>query len=145
LIEPFYKELGQRIAEWRRRRALTQEEVGQLLSPPLKKATIARMEAGLQRVLTHSLAQIAEVLGVDEHDLLPGRGSRRLSEAKWRERVSARLHAIHGTVLDPPKGDGLTEEERKERRHRIEGELVQKLSLSPSKARNLARKLTRNR
>lgn len=145
MVEPFYKELGQRIAQWRKRRALTQEEVGKLLSPPLRKATIARMEAGLQRVLTHSLAQLADVLGVDEHDLLPGRGSRRLSEAKWRQRVSARLHSLQGALLRPPKGDGPTGQEQRERRRQLEDELARKLNLSPSKAKNLARRLTRNR
>jgi transcriptional regulator with XRE-family HTH domain len=145
MVEPFYKELGEKLIEWRKKRGLTQEEVGKLLSPPLKKATIARMEAGLQRVLSHTLAQLSELLGVDEHDLIPGRGSRRLSEGRWRERTAARLRSIHGAGLDPSKGKRLTNKEGKERRQQLEKELAEKLGLSPTKAKNLAGKLMRKR
>ena len=145
MVEPFYKELGKNLIEWRKKRGLTQEEVGKLLSPPLKKATIARMEAGLQRVLSHSLAQLANVLGVDEHDLIPGRGSRRLSEARWQERTATRLRSIHGAAVDTPSSKSVTETEGKERRRQLEMELAEKLGLSPTKARNLAGKLTRKR
>jgi transcriptional regulator with XRE-family HTH domain len=145
MVEPFYKKLGKNLIEWRKKRGLTQEEVGKLLSPPLKKATIARMEAGLQRVLSHSLAQLADVLGVDEHDLIPDRGSRRLSEARWQERTASRLRSIHGALVDPPKGKRGTEKEGRETRQRLEKELAEKLGLSPGKAKRLAGKLTRKR
>jgi transcriptional regulator with XRE-family HTH domain len=145
MVEPFYKELGKKIAEWRKKRGLTQEEVGKLLSPPMKKATIARMEAGLQRVLSHSLAQLADVLGVDAHDLLPGRRSRRLSEARWQERTASRLRLIYGAAMDQPKRERITEKEGKDSRIQLEKELAEKLGLSASKARNLAGKLTRKR
>jgi transcriptional regulator with XRE-family HTH domain len=143
MVELFYKELGKKLIEWRKKRGLTQEEVGRLLSPPLKKATIARMEAGLQRVLSHTLAQLSEVLGVDEHDLIPGRGSRRLSEARWRERTATRLRSIYVAAADRPKGKRVTNQESKERRLQLEKELAEKLGLSPTKAKNLAGKLTR--
>jgi hypothetical protein len=47
--------------------------------------------------------------------------------------------------LDLPEGGRLTEREGKERRRQLEKELAEKLGLSPSKAKNLAGKLTRKR
>lgn len=63
-IEPFYHTLGERIARRRAHKRLSQEDLGQLLNPPLSRASIAQIEMGRQRVLAHTLAQLAHHLSV---------------------------------------------------------------------------------
>ena len=70
ITEPFYGELGARVREWRVRRGLTQGELGTRLTPPVTRASIANLEVGKQRVLAHTLAQLAGVLGVAIDDLV---------------------------------------------------------------------------
>jgi DNA-binding XRE family transcriptional regulator len=69
-IEPFYVELGQRISEMRRLRGMSQEKVATALMPPATRASIANIESGKQRVLAHTLIQLAQVLQVGVSDLL---------------------------------------------------------------------------
>jgi transcriptional regulator with XRE-family HTH domain len=72
-IEPLYAELGRRIVDLRTKRAITQERLGALLTPPATRASIANIEAGKQRVLVHTLLQLAKALQVDVVELLNGR------------------------------------------------------------------------
>lgn len=69
-IEPFYKELGRRIQQARQQRGLSQERLGRLLRPATTRASIGNIEAGKQRVLVHTLVQIATVLEAGIDDLL---------------------------------------------------------------------------
>jgi len=69
-IEPFYSALGLRILEMRRMRALTQEKLATALDPPSTRASIANIESGKQRVLAHTLLQLAQILEVSVSDLL---------------------------------------------------------------------------
>jgi transcriptional regulator with XRE-family HTH domain len=71
-IEPFYSELGKRVLELRTRRGMTQERLGALLEPPATRASIANIEGGKQRVLVHTLLQLATALQVDADELLDG-------------------------------------------------------------------------
>jgi len=69
-IEPFYDELGRRISAIRHQRGMTQDRLGSLLIPPSTRASIANIENGKQRVLVHTLLQLAEALQVEVMELL---------------------------------------------------------------------------
>jgi transcriptional regulator with XRE-family HTH domain len=58
----------------RRRDALgmKQQEVGALLNPPMTRASIANIEAGKQRVLAHTLVELANILKVTVDELAHG-------------------------------------------------------------------------
>jgi len=70
-IEPFYRDVGQRIRDLRGRRGITQEQLGRLLSPPTTRVSVANIEGGNQRILVHTLVQLATALSVDVVDILP--------------------------------------------------------------------------
>jgi transcriptional regulator with XRE-family HTH domain len=70
-IEPFYEALGAKIQEWRGARKMTQAQLGLVLKPPSTRASIANIENGKQRVLVHTLVQLAKALEVEIHALLP--------------------------------------------------------------------------
>lgn len=71
-IEPFYAELGRRVLDLRTKRGLTQERLGLLLEPAATRASIANIEGGKQRVLAHTLVQLAKALQVEVPELLNG-------------------------------------------------------------------------
>ena len=50
---------------------MTQQALADALSPPATRASIANVEAGKQRVLAHTLVQLASALGTSVSDLLP--------------------------------------------------------------------------
>jgi transcriptional regulator with XRE-family HTH domain len=70
-VEAFYESLGRRVEEVRRKQALTQEQLGDRLSPKMTRAAISNMERGRQRVLVHVLVNLAQALNTDVADLLP--------------------------------------------------------------------------
>lgn len=70
-IEQFYRDLGQRVEQARRKLQLTQEQLATRLQPPLKRVTISNIETGKQRVLAHVLANLATVLEVEVGMLMP--------------------------------------------------------------------------
>jgi transcriptional regulator with XRE-family HTH domain len=67
----FYVTLGQRIRERREAASLTQAQLGGQLDPPVTRASIANVEAGKQRLLAHSLVQMAQLLRVPLEELVP--------------------------------------------------------------------------
>lgn len=69
-IEAFYTELGRRIQHFRTQRSLTQEQLGRALKPQVTRASIANLETGKQRVLAHTLVQLAQALEVPLQDLV---------------------------------------------------------------------------
>jgi transcriptional regulator with XRE-family HTH domain len=69
-IEPFYNVLGLRILEMRRMRGLTQDKLAASLNPPSTRASIANIESGKQRVLAHTLIQLAQALQISVSELL---------------------------------------------------------------------------
>jgi transcriptional regulator with XRE-family HTH domain len=70
-IEPFYAEVGRRIRDHRNKAGMTQEDLGRLLSPPMTRVSVANFEGGHQRVLSHTLVQLAAALNVEVTDILP--------------------------------------------------------------------------
>jgi len=92
ITEPFYGELGARVREWRVRRGLTQGELGTRLAPPVTRASIANLEVGKQRVLAHTLAQLAGVLGVAIDDLVPAAPDDTTDWAALEQEIARALH-----------------------------------------------------
>jgi transcriptional regulator with XRE-family HTH domain len=70
-IEPFYEDLGSKIQQAREHRKMTQAQLGLSLKPPSTRASIANIENGKQRVLVHTLAQLADSLSVKVQMLIP--------------------------------------------------------------------------
>ena len=74
-IEEIYPLIGMRIQQLRARRQFTQEQLGARLQPPVTRASIANIETGKQRLLVHTLLQVAHTLDVPVEELLPGQSS----------------------------------------------------------------------
>ena len=71
--EVIYPEIGRRLLEARKGR-FTQEQLADALAQrgvQLKRASIANIEKGKQRIMLHILFEIAEILGVEVSSLLP--------------------------------------------------------------------------
>lgn len=69
-IEPFYFEAGRRIQALRVKLGMTQEQLGRQLDPPVTRASIANFETGKQRILAHTLVQLADVFDIPITELL---------------------------------------------------------------------------
>lgn len=87
--EGFYLRLGQRIQDLRKQRRLTQEQLGVRLVPQVTRASIANIESGKQRVLAHTLVQVAEALEVSIVALV--REEPEVVEPAVRQQVEAQL------------------------------------------------------
>jgi transcriptional regulator with XRE-family HTH domain len=70
-VEPFYRAFGEQIRRVREGSKLSQAELAEQLLPPVTRASVANMENAKQRVLVHTLIDIARVLRVDVAELLP--------------------------------------------------------------------------
>ena len=53
---------------------MSQEQLGALLRPELKRGTISAIESARQRVMAHLIAQLSEVFDVDPNLFFPKRG-----------------------------------------------------------------------
>jgi len=91
-IESVYRQLGARVRAGRRDRGLTQDDVAARLSPPVTRASIANLELGQQRVLVHTLVQLAHILDVPAAELLSGPVD---EPASWRAVEDALQAALH--------------------------------------------------
>jgi transcriptional regulator with XRE-family HTH domain len=69
-IEEFYRELGRAVRRRRLEQGLTQGDVAARLVPSVTRASIANLELGHQRVLAHTLVQLADILEMPVADLL---------------------------------------------------------------------------
>lgn len=99
--DAFYRLVGERIAQARRRRQLTQEGLAPAVG--LSRASVANVEKGRQAVAVHVLVKFSQVLGVPVAELIPSdlevsssaQVEQRLSELSASERAWAE------TVLGP--------------------------------------------
>jgi transcriptional regulator with XRE-family HTH domain len=99
-VGEFYEALGRRIQQHRKKRRLTQEELGARLDPRVTRASIANIESGKQRVLAHSLAQIAEAFEVTTDELIGGRSVR--IQKGLNQQVAAQLQdGLRGKAISP--------------------------------------------
>jgi len=87
-IEPFYKQIGHRIQTLRNELGMTQEDLGGKLDPRVTRASVANIEAGKQRILAHTLPQLAQALHVPLPALFPSQSERPLVPV---DRVEAEL------------------------------------------------------
>lgn len=69
--EPFYHDLGRKLAQLREGQGLSQARLGRMLNPQLQRASIANIETGKQRVLSHTLVELARALQVPLNKLVP--------------------------------------------------------------------------
>lgn len=67
--DPIYGFIGQRVSEVRRQRNMTQEQLADAIG--LQRTSITNIERGRQKMLIHTLYEIAVTLKVRVHDLLP--------------------------------------------------------------------------
>jgi transcriptional regulator with XRE-family HTH domain len=65
----FYRHVGRRIRTKRELTGLSQADLGEMVK--LTRASISNIEGGNQRMLTHTLVDIAFALGVDAGEFLP--------------------------------------------------------------------------
>lgn len=93
-IEPFYRDLGVRIQHLRSAKKLSQEQLAGRLQPTMTRASIANMETGKQRVLGHTLAQLAAALEVPVADLFPP--TRRTPQAEHTEMAAEIAEKLPG-------------------------------------------------
>lgn len=69
-----YEKLGRLVKAARINAGLTQEDLASIIS--VSRTSISNIEAGRQKILLHTLYEIALGLGVDYRDLLPDIGVR---------------------------------------------------------------------
>lgn len=67
--QSFYAEVGRRLYRARRRAGLTQEGLAELVG--LSRTSITNIEKGRQKLLLHTLGDLAKVLNVEASALLP--------------------------------------------------------------------------
>lgn len=91
VVEAFYAALGERVRHARQAKGLTQAELGARLVPPVTRASVANLEAGKQRVLAHTLQQLAATLDVSLASLVPSPPSGRGGWAELADEVAAAL------------------------------------------------------
>ena len=107
-----YQQIGKQIQELRRKKGLTQSKLADSLA--LNRTSITNIEKGRQKILVHTLWDLADALGVSPKNLLPDETSfpraqnepkfpKNISkeEAKW-VRTVIKGGAIHG---NPKKDD----------------------------------------
>jgi len=98
-IEPFYKELGRNIQTFRVKVGLSQEKLGAALRPPVTRASIANIEGGKQRTLTHTLVQLAVALNVDISLLIPKDENLRRAAASSQMEAQLAEHNVPSRVI----------------------------------------------
>ena len=108
-IEGIYPELGRRIQQLRVGRHFTQEQLGAQLQPPVTRASIANIESGKQRLLVHTLLQLAHLLMVSVEELLPAPSTATRSpvaaiaaELRRKLRLPAGAATVLAKKVDPP-------------------------------------------
>ena len=91
----FAKEVGKRIAEYRKQQALSQAELGTLVD--CSQQMIGDYETGRRRIPACNLASIADALGLSTADLLEG------SERKYKRGPSSKMERQIDQVRKLPK------------------------------------------
>ena len=108
-IEGIYPKLGRRIQQLRVGRHFTQEQLGAQLQPPVTRASIANIETGKQRLLVHTLLQLAHLLAVSVEELLPAPSTATRSpvaaiatELRRKLHLAADAATLLAQKVDPP-------------------------------------------
>ncbi|MGB7202173.1 MAG: helix-turn-helix transcriptional regulator [Pyrinomonadaceae bacterium] len=90
-IERFYAILGNLIQEERNKLNLSQSILGSRLEPKMTRASIANIEAGKQRVLAHTLAQLSRILQLDLNEVKEFDGNDSLTADESEQAIAAGL------------------------------------------------------
>jgi transcriptional regulator with XRE-family HTH domain len=107
-----YQQIGKQIQELRRKKGLTQSKLADSLA--LNRTSITNIERGRQKILVHTLWDLADALGVSPNDLLPKEtiSFRAPNEPKFPQNISKEEVKWVKTVLkgggihgDPKKND----------------------------------------
>lgn len=69
-IEPIYAAIGARIKTQRKRKGISQESLAAKIA--LTRTSVVNIEQGRQRLLVHTVAKIADALGVDQKKIYRG-------------------------------------------------------------------------
>lgn len=104
--DAFYRLVGERIAQARRRQHLTQKGIAPAVG--LSRASVANVEKGRQAVALHVLVKFSQALGVPTADLIPSdrdfsasaEVKQRLSELSSTERAWAETVLGSETIED---------------------------------------------
>ena len=64
-----YSQIGKRVRELRQKKQLSQTRLAEIVG--LKRTSITNIEKGRQKILVHTLWDLAEALSVNPKDLLP--------------------------------------------------------------------------
>jgi len=100
-VEPFYADVGRRIRDQRNKVGITQEQLGRLLSPPTTRVSVANIEGGNQRILSHTLVQLAAALNIEVTDILPQKADR--SDANNNSQITDELVSKLGISVSAAK------------------------------------------
>ena len=84
--EAIYTLVGRRIRDLREKKKVSQDDLCKRIS--LARSSIANIERGRQRVMLHTLCEIAAALESEIHDLLPPLSELRKDEAHSAEEIS---------------------------------------------------------
>ena len=71
-LDSFYLGLGNLIRKERKERKINQEELAK--GAHLNRVSIVKIESGKQRILLHTLVDIAQALGIPPEQLIPNEG-----------------------------------------------------------------------
>jgi transcriptional regulator with XRE-family HTH domain len=98
-----YQAVGERIRAERKKQKITQDELASQVG--LTRTSITNVEKGKQKLLLHTLVQIADFLGTSPARLLPNREAKLNVEFPDETTRQVRNWIIHsiGTSNDTPK------------------------------------------
>lgn len=99
-VEALYESIGRRVAQLRARADLTQEQLGQMLEPPVTRASVANLEAGKQRVFVHTLIQFGEIFRVPLSALLPEQHGATSDSSVLAQELKAKLKVEDGYAME---------------------------------------------
>jgi transcriptional regulator with XRE-family HTH domain len=99
-VEPCYQTFGRLLAEARKRKGQTQQELADVLS--MNRASIANIERGAQRILLHDALQAARLLGLRLDDLpawpLDAMAGKVAAERKRKTTLRAKIRALQAEL-----------------------------------------------
>ncbi|SRR6266498_3987843 len=96
-----YKQIGYRIRQARKAAGLTQEKLAEQVS--LTRTSVTNIEKGRQRLLVHTLAEIARELDVPLAKLLPDKQVQRRIEEKLPKGFSFQERDFVASVIGLPR------------------------------------------
>ena len=85
---------------------MSQEQLGLLLRPELKRGTISAIESARQRVMAHLVAQLSEVLDVEPGYFFPKREASKAPDDQLKQFTPEVEQNIMAALAGPPSVRG---------------------------------------